>query len=170
MSTTYRSCAEDAAEIRQTLKRQHGWTSRQVSVRAETYSMGSSIHVEIKDVAIPLPVVTEIAELAESIRRDGWGEILSGGNRFVHVRYSRDAERILEARYADPVRRASDMLAPDNDRSLERVEGTPFLVGRPMPGRLTLWDEDAGCIATSYTVESIAGTIAQLMIARKLVK
>ena len=53
---------EHAAVIRNTLKRDHGWTSRQVSIRAEYFSLGSSITVIVKDPAIPLPVVKAIAE------------------------------------------------------------------------------------------------------------
>ena len=89
---------EYAAKIRKELKEKHGWNSRQVSVRADYYSMGSSIHVEIKDASIPLGVVKEIAEQAERISRcEVTGEILGGGHRFVEVRYSREAEEAIAA-------------------------------------------------------------------------
>ena len=38
----YVAAAEDAAQIRAELKSRFGWTSRQVSVKAETFSMGSA--------------------------------------------------------------------------------------------------------------------------------
>lgn len=163
----YRAATEHAAEIRQTLKSRHGWSSRQVSVRAEYFSMGSAIRVEIRDAAIPLPTVKAIAECAESIRRDGLGEILSGGNRYVTVRYSDPVMKILGRRYADAVERAVAALPAGDDRRLEPIEGTPFLVGRPQPGRLTLWDMDAGAIAHEMSKEGLAQTIGALMVARE---
>jgi hypothetical protein len=90
------NATEYAAQIRSTLKKAHGWSSRQVSVRSEYFSMGSSIDVIVKDPAIPLPVVKAVAEQAESIRRcEVTGEILSGGNRYVSVRYSHEAQQTI---------------------------------------------------------------------------
>lgn len=84
----YVSCTEAAALIRAALKAR-GWSSRKVSVRAESYSMGSSLHVVIKDASVPLLEVKAIAEEHERISYDSCsGEILSGGNRFVNVSYS----------------------------------------------------------------------------------
>lgn len=77
---------ERAAEIRKELKAK-GWNTRQVSVRTHLYSMGSSIYVTIKNPAIPLNEVKAIANAHERIDRDQFGDILSGGNRFVFVKY-----------------------------------------------------------------------------------
>mgnify|MGYP001564267164 FL=1 len=155
---------EHAAEIRETLKREHSWTSRQVSVRAEHYSMGSSIHVEVKDPAIPLPVVKAVAEKAEDIRRDGFGEILSGGNRYVSVRYSSEAMTIIGRRYADAVQRAVNAI--DGARVLRPVEGTPFFVGQGNYGfGLTLWEDSF--LSQANTVDGIAEAIGCLMVARE---
>ena len=97
---TYKTTTEYAAEIRATLKREHEWTSRQISVRADSFSMGSSIDVVIRDPEIPLATVKAIAEQAERIRRCEYsGEILSGGNRYVSVKYSDEAERVIGKRY-----------------------------------------------------------------------
>lgn len=160
-----RTTTEHAATIRDTLKRTHGWTSRQVSVRAEYFSMGSSIHVEIKDPAIPLPVVKAVAEQAEHIRRDeGTGEILGGGNRYVSVRYSSEAMTIIGQRYADPVQRAVNAL--DSEGVLRPVEGTPFLVGRGNYGfGLTLWEDSF--LSQANSVDGIAEAIGCLMVARQ---
>lgn len=156
---------EYAAEIRQILKRKHGWNSRQVSVRAEYYSMGSSIEVEIKDAAVPLPTVKALAEKAEHVRRcEVSGEILGGGNRYVSVRYSHDAQTIHGRRYADAVQRASDAVAPGSS-SLQPIEGTPFMVGRPSSGRLTLWEDSY--ITDCYSVDGMAQYIGALMVARE---
>src|SRR3972149_5470657 len=77
-----------ASEIRAALKAAHGWTSKQVSVRNESYSMGSSVHVVIKDAEVALREVSRIATAHENIYRDDSGEILSGGNSYVHVSYA----------------------------------------------------------------------------------
>lgn len=93
----YISTVERAALIRAALKAK-GWSSRLVSVKAESYSMGSSINVTVKVPHIPLSVVAAIANEHEDIRRcEASGEILSGGNRFIHVK--RDSEQFRA--YAD---------------------------------------------------------------------
>jgi hypothetical protein len=162
-----KSTTEHAAEIRATLKREHGWTARQVSVKSDHFAMGSSIDVIVKDPSISLPIVKAIAEPAESVRRcEITGEILSGGNRYLHVRYSHEVMEIIGRRYADAVQRAVNTIAPDNDRSLVNVDGTPFLIGRPHAGCLSLWD-DRSYIQDGYTVDQIAQTIGGLMVARQ---
>ena len=88
---TYVSVTEAAKKIRAELKA-IGINSRKVSVRSDSFSMGSSINVEIKDPAIKLAVVEEIANKAQRIDRCEYsGEILGGCNRYAHVRYSFDA-------------------------------------------------------------------------------
>ena len=157
---------EHAAEIRATLKREHGWTSRQVSVRANYFSMGSSIDVVVKDPAVPLPIVKAVAEKAERIDRDEMtGEILSGGNRYVSVHYGHEAQEIIARRYADPVQRAVNKVTPGSN-VLEAVEGTGFFVGRPNEHRITLWDDDR-YLTEGSTVEQVAGTIGNLIVARQ---
>jgi hypothetical protein len=129
-----------AAMIREQLKTQHGWTSRQVSIRAQYFSLGSSIDITIKDPTIPLTTVKQIAEQAEHIRRDErTGEILGGGNRYVSVRYSSEALDTLGRRYADAVQRAVNEV-DIGSQTLQQIDGTRFLVGRPDSWRLTLWD------------------------------
>lgn len=82
------STTDAAAAIRSELKTL-GITSRQVSVRTDSYSLGSSIDIRIKDASVPLSVVREVAERFEEVRRcEVTGEILSGGNRFVDVAYT----------------------------------------------------------------------------------
>jgi hypothetical protein len=101
------TATEHAAEIRATLKQRHRWTPRHVSVRAEYFSLGSSITVTVKDPSIPLPTVKAIARGAEHIRRCEYpGEILSGGNRYVAVRYSPEAQEIIGRRAVNDPRGA----------------------------------------------------------------
>lgn len=155
---------EHAAEIRATLKREHGWTPRQVSIRAQYFSLGSSIDVTVKDPAISLPVVKVIAEQAEVIHRDGFGEILGGANRYVSVRYSHEALTIIGRRYADAVQRAVQSVTSGSN-SLAPVEGTPFYVGRPDDYRITLWEDSF--LTQGSTVDQIAESIGTLLVARE---
>jgi hypothetical protein len=79
--------AKDAQEIRNELKK-IGLNTKDVSVRSNIYSMGSSINVTIKsEKALSLrKEIKAIAENHETIDRDhATGEILCGGNRFVFV-------------------------------------------------------------------------------------
>jgi hypothetical protein len=149
---------EHAKQIRETLKKRNGWTGRQVSVRAEYFSMGSSITVTIKDPTVPLGPVKEIAETAERISRcEITGEILSGGNRYVSVSYDHEALKVRSAAYLPAVEAA---LAKVQESSLIDVEGTSYMVGRDHFGRPTLWSDSL--IHTGYDAESIAQQIACL--------
>ena len=72
--------AADAKEIRQTLKKRFPLTK--FSVRSKPYSMGSSINVSWLD-GPTRKEVEAIANQKRQVRRDEYGEILSGGNQFV---------------------------------------------------------------------------------------
>lgn len=161
------NATEHAKEIRATLKAKHGWSTRDVSVRSKYFSMGSSVDVTIKNPTVPLPVVKAIAEAAESIRRcEITGEILSGGNRYVSVSYSHEAQAMIASGYAPLVRAAVDAVEPGSNVLLP-VGDTGFLVGRPNEGRITLWEaERGGCIGENNTVEGIAYTIGSLIVGR----
>lgn len=69
-----------------------GYGARDVSIR--TRRATGSVRIEIKNWAVPFQTVREIAAKHENVRRDDSGEILSGGNIFVTVRY---ADRALDA-------------------------------------------------------------------------
>lgn len=98
MKTTRPGSTVDAAQqIRDALKAR-GWSSRQVSVRADSFSMGSAIRVLVRDVRVSLAVVKEIAQAHERVRRcEETGEILGGGNRYIDVDYSTEALASLRA-------------------------------------------------------------------------
>jgi hypothetical protein len=140
---TYQSTTDRAAIVRKTLKDSYGYSSRQVSVRSDSFSMGSSIDVTIKDPSVNYAVVEAVASGQESIRRDEYsGEILSGGNRYVSVSYSREAEKALAAPYFAPLQAAMDRLAPGSN-VLEPVVGN-VLVGITGNGGYQLWTDRAG--------------------------
>jgi len=89
-----------ANQIRADLKAA-GYKTTQVSVRHHHYSMGSTIHVTIRDEAVDHDEVERIAKGEERISRDEMtGEILCGGNRFVDIHYSSKLESIWAERYA----------------------------------------------------------------------
>ena len=95
--------AESAKQIRTEIKKKFGYTGKQVSVQSENYSMGSSINVEIKtEEALENRYrIDEIARKQEKIDRcKVTGEILSGGNNFVHVGMSWDLKEALNEKYS----------------------------------------------------------------------
>lgn len=150
---------EAASDIRATLKKQHGWTSKQVSVVSDVYSMGSTVRVMIKDPAVNIEDVKAVAEPHESIRRcEMTGDILSGGNMYIHVNYSSEAMDIRKNRYLPAVLKAIEERAQHGESSLIPIEGTKYLVGTTPYGLLSLWSDSFLCQANN--AESIAREIA----------
>ncbi len=83
--------AETSKQIRANLKAA-GYGARDVSVRNDSYSMGSTVRVRIKRAEVSLNDVHRIAIQNERVSRDeATGEILSGGNTFVDVAYEHGA-------------------------------------------------------------------------------
>lgn len=157
----YETTTDAAAVIRAAFKAK-GWNSRQISVRTDYYSMGSSINVEIKDAAIPYYEAEAIAEGKERIDRcELTGEILSGGNRFVHVTMSNTARLAKGARFMPAVEQAWARFQPEtSDRTLhEIVPG--FLLGRGMHGdRFALWSSKRGHIQECWDLINVAVLLA----------
>lgn len=87
---TYTTPAEAAALIRARLKAA-GMNSRAVSVRSESFSMGSAIRITIRDLSVSFAAVKLAAEGEEKISRDDNGEILSGSNRYLSIDCDYDA-------------------------------------------------------------------------------
>lgn len=90
---SYVSAAEAAKLIRSSLKAK-GVPARAVSVRSDH----GSINVSVKDENVSLSMVKAIAYEHESISRDSFGDILSGGNRYVFVRLDDDMVKAVEKR------------------------------------------------------------------------
>lgn len=65
-----------------------GYNSRKVTVRDRGGSLETSLLVTIRSADVSLTAVTEIAAPFANIHRDGYGEILGGGNTFVTVEYA----------------------------------------------------------------------------------
>ena len=137
MSSEYTSAAQDAAKIRAEFKRL-GWNRNHVSVTCSNYSMGSSVSVRIKSPEVDRRKAEQIAVgIAESISRDQWGDILSGGNRYVHVDHTSECREIMARRYWDALADAVQKLEPGST-VLERVTDS-VNVGQDGAGWLQLW-------------------------------
>ena len=112
---------DEAATIRAAYKAL-GWSNRKISVKADYFSLGSSIDVTIKDASIPFAKAKEIAERAERISRcELTGEILSGGNRYVDVCYSSRARQDLAKPYVEMVAAACEKIELDDNTSCKTV-------------------------------------------------
>lgn len=146
MNTKYQSPAEAAAEIRGKLKKLYGITSRQVSVRCASFSMGSSLDVTINDPAVDIREVRNIADSKEKIDRCEYsGEILSGCNRYLDVKYGRKAAEAFAAANAEAIAKlVSDLPAPGSSISGPEVEidGKKLIVCNG-DGGLNIRDVDA---------------------------
>lgn len=106
--------ATDRAKMIRTELKAQGISSRKVSVRAEYFSMGSALHVTIKDPSISMSVVKAVAEKYESLRRDeSTGDILKGGNCYLHLGYTSEANAIRSAQYVEPLRVAMEAAKAD---------------------------------------------------------
>lgn len=135
-----RTTTDEAAALRAAYKA-HGFSSRMIGVRADYYSMGSSLHVTIKSPAVPYRWAHDLAEGKERIDRDQWGEILSGGNRFVHCSHDGATAKLLADRHLAAVKDA--MAAIDQEESqntlLPVVGCTDTYIGRTQFGRYSFW-------------------------------
>ncbi len=87
------STKEIAARIRRNLKKvDKTWNAKKISVRTRLYSMGSSIDVTIKDATVNFAAVRDIAESEQVVRTCEYsGDILGGGNLFIHVDFAKEA-------------------------------------------------------------------------------
>jgi hypothetical protein len=82
--------SKTAKEIREALKAA-GFGRALVSVRNDSYSMGSTVHVKVRRADIALDAIEAIARPHEIVRRDEQGDILGGGNTHIDVEYETGA-------------------------------------------------------------------------------
>lgn len=152
MTKTYATAADTARTIRTAIKKELGYTSKQVSVRCSNFSMGSSVDVRIKVRGIDVEAVDAIAKRDEKIHRcERTGEILSGGNRYISTSYDWKLLREIAAEFRAEVETAAA-------RALELGTFEPIPGGcirNEGEGKVTvtygekvsrhLWDDDAAC-------------------------
>ena len=87
--------------IREELKEKLGVNSRQVSVSKTPCGYSYEINVKIKDASVEIDKVRGIAEKYQKVRRDCFGEILEGCNRYVFVEYDYRLLSTLRKKYGD---------------------------------------------------------------------
>ena len=84
----YVGITEKAKIVRNKLKKELGYTNRQVSVRGRYCGYSAALDIVIKDFTADIRKIRSIAYEMEDIDYDeASGEILSGGNTYVHVEY-----------------------------------------------------------------------------------
>jgi hypothetical protein len=161
--TKYISPAESARLIRSELKARYGWTSRQVSVKSDSYSMGSSIDIKIKAPGISIAAVEEIANGQESIRRcETTGEILGGGNRYVSVNLDWELIHAEGSKLTAWVEETP--IHPSQLRIVE-VCGETYYIGRThQEYGYSVRSTNRGFIPTSQTAGGVAEFFARQMI------
>ena len=129
--------AADGKIIREALKAA-GYNRTRVGVTSESFSMGSSVTVTIKDPTVDFEEVERIANTRESIRRCEYsGEILSGGNTYIHVYTTKEVDEALAAPYVEACAAA---YAQIEGNTLIPVEGTTVLLGHDgAPHNVSVW-------------------------------
>ena len=129
----------DTKQAAATLRAQYkaaGWNARMVSVRTSYFSMGSSLRVTVRSADVDFAKAKAMAENVERISRcEITGEILSGGNRYVHVDMSEECQQAVAARHLDAVRTAVAELGSMSSQTHATVAGTDATVSA---GR---WDD-----------------------------
>ncbi len=151
---------EKTKEIRQRLKKEFGYTSRQVSVKTRHYS---SIDITIKDAGVNYKAVKEIAESHEKIDRcEQTYEILSGGNTFVFVDYDYDLVKQEAKQYEADAQKAIDELNQENrTQSLIEIGNTGYLLGNSGQYQKELRHKDYQfCMSTGNDAHNVASAIA----------
>lgn len=81
---------ELSSEVRSKLK-EAGFTSKDYSIRVRDAGYSTSVDISVKNPKVRVSEVITVAKQFESVERDErTGEILQGGNVFVHCQYESD--------------------------------------------------------------------------------
>ena len=81
---------ELSSEIRKKLK-EAGYTSKDYSIRVSDAGYSTSVNIRVKNARVRVSEVRAIVKQFESVdREEHTGEILMGGNTFVHCKYEDD--------------------------------------------------------------------------------
>ena len=136
---------EMAQDLRKLYKKK-GWNNRMVGVQVNYGSIDSSIVVIVKDVRVPYGEAMRIAKGAEHIDRcEMSGEILGGGNCFVHIRLMDTVEMELTNRYREAVQNAIAVLETASSSCIVSVEGSTAGLSKEHAGCFRTWiDNRAG--------------------------
>lgn len=139
--------ASEAKIIREELKKELGLNRTKVGVRSPHYG---SLVISIHDPSVDFAEVEKIAKRQESIDRcHASGEILSGGNTFVSVNYSKRAVETTMAARADDIEAVQKAVAQITEiKSFDVLAVAGFDVSqRGLGWVLTKDDESLGPVA-----------------------
>jgi hypothetical protein len=143
--------ATTAKAVRESLQAA-GFGRKDISVRNDSYSMGSTVYVRIRRADIALDAVEAIASAHERVSRDeGTGEILSGGNTFVTVEYGHGA---LDA--------ATVTIREMLDAGVYEFGALSLTIDHDDPDRLDVWAERIHVcrISREYGAEQLTRKLA----------
>jgi hypothetical protein len=143
--------ATTAKTVREALQAA-GFGRKDISVRNDSYSMGSTVYVRIRRADIALDAVEAIASAHERVSRDeGTGEILSGGNTFVTVEYGHGA---LDA--------ATVTIREMLDAGVYEFGALSLTIDHDDPDRLDVWAERIHVcrISREYGAEQLTRKLA----------
>lgn len=89
--------AERSKMIRDKIKAELGYNSRQVSIRSGDCGYSDYTKITVKDLSCDIDAIKQIAKSFESIRYDEYcGEILSGANTYINIEYDWEILRKAE--------------------------------------------------------------------------
>lgn len=122
-----------------------GYNSRQVSVRNRHAGYSSSLIVTIRDASISITKIEEAVEAFEKIDRcPVTHEILCGGNTFINVEYSNEAEATISAPYVANV-----------ESAISKISGN---VGEPVIENYILFAEGRNAFSLHFFGKDGAGS------------
>lgn len=161
--STYETITETAKRLRADYKAR-GWTARDISVRASSSSMTSSLRVEVRSARVDAAAAREMAERCEDVRRcEITHEILCGGNRFVHFEVAETVREevglpfrpIIEAAFAEIAGGADAARVADGTYVM--ADGIGWLSIRQMGGARSryLSQGDAGIREAAYFLATL---------------
>lgn len=120
--------SEKSKLIRKELKEKLGFSSREVSVKTHSYSMGSSINVTLKSVESirKRPEIEAISNKQEKIHRcEVTQEIMSGGNTYVDISIDYDLKNSIVAAEKEEVSKIAEKSKKDPNQ-MYKYKGTEF--------------------------------------------
>ena len=149
---------DDAKAIRNAFKA----AGIKASVRSERYAGGSSISVSLKSGSFAK--AKEIAESFQSIHYDEvTGEILSGGNLYVHVEIDHDWVSTVGSTIAAKVQAAYEAAKAGPRNQHVEIEGLPYSLAYDGDYAL-LWGQSKHILSYIQSWDEIVGTVARNII------
>lgn len=158
------SLKDRASAMRKLFKDLYGFNNRKLSIKC---SRGGAINIEILDSDIKLNQIKDIAEQFEQVYYDKMsGEILSGGNIFVFVDYSRDIKNNLWKSLREFAESINNSAEPEGNNY--RINSELKLFYSPKYRHFTIFD-NYGSDVFSAPANDLTGAFINLILYEKLV-